>query len=127
MGTRQSTVDFVLDQLAGLADVRAQKMFGEYAIYYDEKVVGLVCDDQLFIKITPAGKALVGDAFEEGEAYPGAKPSLLVGPDHLEDGQRLCELVRVTANALPTPGPRAAKKTKAANKKRAKKRQASSR
>lgn len=118
MGTRQSTVDFVLDQLSDLAGVRAQKMFGEYAIYYDEKVVGLVCDDQLFIKITPAGKALVGDTFEEGEPYPGARPSLLVGPDHLEDHERLCELVRVTANALLTPRPRATKKRRAKKKKK---------
>jgi DNA transformation protein and related proteins len=118
MGTRQSTVDFVLDQLAKLPGIRARKMFGEYALYYDEKVVGLLCDDQLFIKITPAGKALVGDEFEEGEAYPGAKPSLLVGPEHLEDQERLSELVRVTANALPMSRPRAAKR-KRAKKKRA--------
>jgi DNA transformation protein len=120
MGTRQSTVDFVLDQLADLSGIRAQKMFGEYALYYDEKVVGLVCDDQLFIKITPAGKALVGDEFEEGEPYPGAKPALRVGPDHLEDHERLSALVRVTADALPTSRPRAEKK-KQAKKKRARK------
>ncbi|MEY4549284.1 MAG: hypothetical protein RL685_5479 [Pseudomonadota bacterium] len=112
MGTRASTIEFVLDQLAGLRGVRARKMFGEYAVYYEEKVVGLVCDDQLFIKITPAGQALLGDQLEEGEPYPGAKPALLVGPDQLEDHERLCALVRVTAKALPEPRPRATKKKK---------------
>jgi hypothetical protein len=38
----------------------------------------LICDDQLFVKITPAGKAVVGDRYAEGIAYPGAKPSMLV-------------------------------------------------
>lgn len=118
MGTRQSTIEFVLDQLADLQLVRAQKMFGEYALYYGERVVGLVCDDQLFIKLTPAGKALLGDQFEEGQAYPGARPSMRVGPDQLEDHERLCELVRVTANALLTPTPRATKSKKAMKKRR---------
>jgi TfoX/Sxy family transcriptional regulator of competence genes len=106
MATRPSTIDFVLDQLAALTGVRAQKMFGEYAIYLDGKVVGLVCHDQLFIKTTPGGKVLVGDELEEGPPYPGAKPSLVVGPGFLEDPERLCELVRITANALPTPPPK---------------------
>jgi TfoX/Sxy family transcriptional regulator of competence genes len=42
MATRSSTVEFVLEQLADLGDVRSRKMFGEYAIYYQEKRVGLV-------------------------------------------------------------------------------------
>ena len=59
MATRQSTIDFLLDQLADLPGVRARKMFGEYALYLDEKVVALVCDDQLFLKPTPAGNCTV--------------------------------------------------------------------
>ena len=55
MPTSQSTIDFLLDQLSGLPRVRARKMFGEYALYCQEKVVALVCDNQLFVKITPEG------------------------------------------------------------------------
>ena len=104
--TRQSTVDFLLDQLASLGQVRARKMFGEYALYFGEKVVALVCDDQLFVKITPDGKALVGDRYEEGLAYPGAKPSMLIAAEELDDHEMLCQLIRVTAAALPPPKPR---------------------
>jgi TfoX/Sxy family transcriptional regulator of competence genes len=117
MATRPSTVEFLLDQLGELEGIRAQKMFGEYALYYDEKVVGLVCDDQLFIKITAAGRALAGESYAEGRAYPGAKPSMLVDAERLEDDEKLCELVRATANALPPPKP----KKKPAKKKPAKK------
>ena len=113
MSTRQTTIDFLLDQLAAVPDVRARKMFGEYALYCGDKVVALVCDDQLFVKITAAGRALVGEGYEEGEAYPGAKPSMLIGAEALEDDEWLCDLIRATAAALPPPKPKKPKKPKA--------------
>lgn len=110
MATNQSTIDFLLDQLAGLPGIRARKMFGEYALYCREKVVALVCDNQLFVKITPAGKALMGGRYAEGKAYPGARPSMVVGAEEVEDADRLCELLRVTAAALPAPKPKGPRK-----------------
>jgi DNA transformation protein and related proteins len=109
MATSDTTIRFILDQLAGLPRVRAGKMFGEYALYCGEKVVGLVCDDQLFVKITDPGKAFLGPRYAEGFAYPGAKASILVGADELDDAERLTELVRLTAAALPPPKPKARK------------------
>jgi DNA transformation protein len=52
MATSRSTTEFILDQLSAVPNVRVRKMFGEYALYCDEKVVALICDDQLFVKIT---------------------------------------------------------------------------
>ena len=115
MATSQSTIDFLLDQLSALPNIRAHKMFGEYALYCDEKVVALVCDNQLFVKITPAGKALVGERYQEGEAYPGAKPSMLINADEIEDDERLCEIIRVTAAALPPPKAKKPRKSRAGN------------
>jgi DNA transformation protein len=112
MATSQNTIDFLLDQLREVARVRATKMFGEYALYCDGKVVALVCDDQLFVKITEAGKALVGRRYAEGFAYPGAKASMLIGAEDLEDSDRLSELIRVTAAALPAPKPKTPKASK---------------
>lgn len=92
-------------------------MFGEYALYCGEKVVALVCDDQLFVKITDAGRTLVGASYPEDSPYPGAKAAFLVGADHIDDGERLAELIRLTAAALPARPPKARKKkaqTKAA-------------
>src|SRR5512133_3008396 len=111
MATRQSTIDFLIDQLSSLPSIRSRRMFGEYALYCDEKVVALVCDDQLFVKITSEGKALVGKAYQEGYAYPGAKASILIGADDLDDHERLCELIRVTADALPPARPKKPKAT----------------
>ena len=117
MATSEKTIRFLLDQLSDLAGVRARKMFGEYALYCGEKVVALVCDDQLFVKITAPGKALVGESYAEGFAYPGAKASILVGADALDDHEHLTTLVRVTADALPSPKPKKPRARKKAGRK----------
>jgi DNA transformation protein and related proteins len=103
MSTKPATIEFILDQLSGAGELRARKMFGEYALYCDEKVVALVCDDQLFVKITEPGLEYVGDDFKEGIAYPGAKPSILIDGDKIEDREWMRGLIAVTADALPRP------------------------
>lgn len=70
MSSKPSTVDFIIDQLSSLENITTRKMFGEYALYCGGKVVGLICDDTLFIKITEPGKKFVGDYYAEGNAYP---------------------------------------------------------
>ena len=112
MATKQSTIDYILDQLQDAGEVRARKMFGEYALYCDDKVVALVCDEQLFVKITPAGKEYVGAHYQEGHAYSGAKASMLIGGELIEDREWLQKLIRQTANALPGPKPKKKKQKK---------------
>jgi DNA transformation protein and related proteins len=102
MATRQSTIDFLLAQMAGSGDVRARAMFGEYALYCDDKVVALVCDDRLFLKVTEEGSLLLPDT-ERAPAYPGSKPHLVIEEDRWEDAAWLSKIVRVTADALPMP------------------------
>lgn len=101
MATSQGTIDFILDQSAVAGIMSARKMFGEYALYCNGKVVGLVCDDTLYIKITEQGKQFVGDRYQEGYAYPGAKVSMLIDGDLIEDYEWLGELIRITADSLP--------------------------
>lgn len=90
--------------------IRFRKMFGEYAIYCDDKVVALVCDDQLFVKPTEAGRALLGDPVE-APPYNGAKPYFVI--DSIDAAECLSRLIAETARELPTPKP---KKRKPAEK-----------
>jgi TfoX/Sxy family transcriptional regulator of competence genes len=110
MASKQKTVDFILEQIAHAGDVTARKMFGEYAIYCEGKVVALVCDDQLFVKPTKSGKDYVGDA-EEAPPYKGAKPCFLISGDQWEDSDWLTELIKITAKELPLPKPKKPKKS----------------
>jgi len=103
-------VQYVVDQLRQECGVSFKKMFGEYGLYANEKLVALVCDNQLFVKPTEAGKQFIGE-FAEAPPYPGAKPSLLV-QDKIEDSEWLSDLITLTEQALPKPKPKAKKKPK---------------
>ncbi len=128
MATSQSTMDFLTDQLGGLSDIRYKKMFGEYALYYNGKVVALVCDDQLFIKPTDQGllfiaRRLFGDELKfeklseskkvkaiedartqvENPPYPGGKMWYLISGDLWDDREWMCGIVKLTASLVPYP------------------------
>lgn len=97
-------VQFVCDQAQEAGGISHRKMFGEFAVYLDGKVVGLVCDNRLFVKPTEPGRRLLGQP-PEGLPYPGAKPHFLLD-DHLDDGELLSAVFRATADALPPPRPK---------------------
>ncbi len=101
MASDQDYVDFIIEMLSSQLEVTCRKMFGEYAIYLDGKIVALICDNRLFVKKTDEGAKFSGNLTEESP-YPSAKPALLI-EDRLEDHEWLTELVRITAAALPVP------------------------
>ncbi len=102
MASQQRTVDFIMDQLSDIADTSARKMFGEYAIFCNGRMVALICNDELFVKRTAAGKALVAD-IEEKPPYPGAKPCFFISGDRWDDREWLSRLVIESAAELPLP------------------------
>lgn len=108
MASDQDFVEFIVEQIENAGTVTYRKMFGEYAVYVDGKVIALVCDNQLFIKPTKGGRAFIGEV-TEAPPYPGAKPSFLIG-DEIDDCEWLSELVRITARELPEPKPKKIKR-----------------
>ena len=110
MASDQDFVDFIVDQLDNAGEVTSRKMFGEYAIYCNGKVTALVCDNQLFVKPTEAGRAYIGDVVE-APPYPGAKLAFLI-ESQFEDRDWISELVKITSAELPEPKPKKKKKAK---------------
>ena len=108
MATDLEFMEFLADQMAGAGEIAYKKMFGEYAVYCGGKVVALVCDNQLFVKPTAAGRAFIGVPVE-APAYPGAKDSFLIA-DAFEDREWISELIRITARDLPAPKPKKPKR-----------------
>ena len=104
MGSSKEFADYVCDQLRDAGAITVRKMFGEYALYCDEKVVGLICDDQLFVKKSDAVAVLLGDNAEEGLPYPGARPYFLIGC--IDDRLFMTRLIRTICDGLPTPKPK---------------------
>lgn len=102
MATKQATVDYILDQIHHAGELLSRKMFGEYALYSDGKVVAFVCDDQLYMKPTNSGKNFLKDP-QEAPPYPGAKMYFLIPPEQWDEPDFLSELVRLTASEVPLP------------------------
>lgn len=104
MSSTKDYLDYVLDQIRDQELVRSRKMFGEYAIYYDEKVVALICNNQLFIKNTEEGisfieNELVKYSLHLAPPFPGAKDWILL-EDEIENREFLNELLEITRNSL---------------------------
>jgi len=100
MASDAEFVRFVTGQLEHSVAITSRKMFGEYAIYSNGKLVALICDNQLFVKQTDGGRVFIGDV-TEASPYSGAKPSFLV--EELDDADWLSELIKITERELPAP------------------------
>ena len=107
MSTSEDFMVYLADQLSDAGEITYRKMFGEYALYCDAKVIGLVCDGQFFLKKTDAGRSLLKEVCE-APAYKGAKPSFLI--TSTDDREHLTKLVRATWAELPFPKPKKEKK-----------------
>lgn len=101
MGNDIDFVEYIVDQIEDAGEVSYKKTFGEYAIYCDEKVVALVCDERLFVKPTEAGRAYIEDLVE-APPYPGSKKYFLI-EDKVENREWMSSLIRMTAAELPMP------------------------
>ena len=79
------------------ATIRSRKMFGEYGLYCDDVCFAVICDDQLFVKITPQGEAAFPD-LPKAPPYEGARDYIWV--EDVDDREGLTRLVQVTCEAL---------------------------
>lgn len=100
MASNADFVQYIADQCSGAGDITTKKMFGEYGIYCDGKIFGLICDDRFYVKPTEAGRALLRKE-ELCPPYEGAKDYFYV--DDVDDHDYLSALVRETCKALPEP------------------------
>ncbi len=112
MSSDAGFVEYVSDQIAEAGNVSSRKMFGEYAIYCDGRVVALICDDRLYVKQTDGGRAFIGDPVE-APAYNGAKLSFLI-EDRIDDREWITELIQITTAEIPLPKPKKPKGPKQA-------------
>lgn len=104
MASDEELVQYLAEQMQTAGDIRYKKMFREYAIYCNGKVVALVCGNQLFVKPTQGGRLFIRDV-KEAPAYPRAKPSFLIEGQY-EDSEWISELIKMTFKELPKPKPK---------------------
>ena len=103
MSSNADFVQYVIDQCSGAGEITVKKMFGEYGFYLDGKIVGLVCDDTVYLKPTQAGAALLGQPVL-APPYEGAKDYFRL--DDIEDREAMAALLRAAWEELPLPKPK---------------------
>ena len=103
MASSKDYLDYILEKLSGLEDIRYRAMMGEYILYYREKVVGGIYDDRFLIKNVKSARERMPDASLE-HPYEGAKEMLLV--ENVEDKEFLTGLFKAIYDDLPAPKPK---------------------
>lgn len=100
MASSKEYLDFILEQLSELEEIRYKAMMGEYIIYYRGRIVGGIYDDRLLVKPVKSAISLISDAAYE-LPYEGAKEMLLV--DDVDNKDFLTQLFNTMYDELPTP------------------------
>ena len=100
MAISNDFVQFIADQCSGAGEIVVKKMFGDYGIYCNGKIFGLICDDRFFLKPTEEARPLLRTV-ELRPPYDGAKDYFYI--TDVDDRDYLSALVSVTCKALPEP------------------------
>ena len=97
MASNPDFVQYIADQCGGAGDIMARKMFGDYGIYCNGKIFGLICDNGFYVKPTEAGRHLLRSE-DMRPPYSGAKPYFYI--EDIDDRDYLAALVKATCDEL---------------------------
>lgn len=100
MASSPDLVQYISDQCSGAGVIDIKKMMGDYCIYCNGVLFGLICDNNLYVKVTEQGKAVLRE-LELRPPYPGAKNHFYISD--IDDSDYLAALIKATIPALPLP------------------------
>lgn len=106
MASKEGLVQYIAEQMSGAGSIRYRKMMGDYCVYCDEKVIGLICDNQLFLKNTPSAQEML-NGLPMACPYKGAKKAFVV--EDIDNRDFLAEVVCQIAKDLSVPKKRKSK------------------
>ena len=94
-------VQYIIEQASQAGEVRARKMFGDYCLYCNDKPVGLICDDYLYLKpLKELESVLREDDRQMRPPYDGAKPHYVI--TDVDDRDYVSLLVKTVVENLPS-------------------------
>lgn len=103
MASHPDFVNYVVEQLREAGSIRSRKMFGEYGLYCDDIFFAVICDDQFFVKITPAGEAAFPN-LPKAPPYEGARDYIWV--EDVDNREVMTALTRLTCLAFQGQAPK---------------------
>jgi DNA transformation protein len=57
MAAASALLDYLIDQLSPLGDVRGRSMFGGHGLYLDGTMVGIIAEETLYLKVDAGNRA----------------------------------------------------------------------
>lgn len=97
MASNEDFVLYIVDQCSGAGEIAVRKMMGDYCIYCNGVLFGLICDNNLYVKETEVGASMVDEVVLR-QPYPGAREYLHIA--EVDDRDFLADLVKVTLYEL---------------------------
>lgn len=97
MASNADFVQYIVDQCSGAGEIAVKKMMGDYCIYCNGVLFGLICDNNLFIKQTDAGEAVLNEVVLR-PPYPSARDHFYIAD--VDDRDYLADIIRATLPEL---------------------------
>ena len=91
--------EYVREAFSAAGDTVIKPMMGGFLVYLNGKLIGDICDNELFLKRTPASDRLLADS-ELRYPYEGSKTLMHVF-DRFEDTDLIAELLEGMYAELP--------------------------
>ena len=91
--------DYVRESFSAAGDIVIRSMMGGYLVYFNGKLMGDICDNELFLKRTPTSDRLLAES-ELRYPYEGSKTLMHVF-DRFEDTDLIAELMEGMYAELP--------------------------
>ena len=95
--------EYVRERFSAVGDIVIKAMMGGYLVYLNGKLIGDICDKELFLKRTPTSDRLLTDS-ELRYPYEGSKTLMHVF-DRFEDTALVLELLDGMYTELPEKKP----------------------
>lgn len=99
--------EYVRERFSTAGNIVIKAMMGGYLVYLDGKLIGDICDNELFLKRTPTSDKLLADS-ELRFPYEGSKTLMHVF-DRFEDMDLITELLEGMYAELPEKKPKKAR------------------
>lgn len=91
--------EYVRDCFSAVGDIVIKSMMGGYLVYFNGKLIGDICGDELFLKRTPTSDRLLADS-ELSYSYEESKTLMHVF-DSFDDKSLIQELLEGMYAELP--------------------------
>lgn len=99
MSTSKDFMNYLVENLQmALGDIKTRQMMGEYLVYFEDRLIGYICDNQFLVKITPSVDIILNNP---PKTYPyEASKTLMAIVDDFENSELMRELILAVASEI---------------------------